>query len=577
MADEIPLTDEEKKAKQEEELLRAASRWTKRAKHQFGFELSDNNYPYEVQTSGQGRNKLAVFNYSAEYFRRKKSSNAGLNSIAGGNIPSDMATEATFGSPHANPDGSSPKPIVCALNKGKGTKIKPYKILNLSPNDIQPYPCQCGLNPEWTENGCDGKLADPAYFIKYGGRCVKFNPPLPGSNEPIMVGITKAGSVDCPVDTSWTFEAGERHKPNFMYLPAHQSSCSKHPRAQGFANEDNYDCLKKNLMNSGGVNPNDRTEGFQQTQAPCCDTFGNCMIYNLTLFVATQRSTIYTGTPEVKDPKTGLPYQIGEYIKYGPPFFMPICHDVMGNGASDFMGFSCNTLLNPPESKTSGFPLSAEMLKLECDSSKVGDTWVSGKKCDFGWLKRFNPNPSLCPAKPELSEVKAQLGDLADDYDDIMQYVQRYPSWFTRTYHAEGNTDCACTAKGWVTVAGHKDCVHCSYMVVLPPKPPSGPTPPGGIIPPPTTGPGGGFIYKGVNTEKCTEHTAGPKAICSCIWNDEVEVPDLGTYDNKLYVSTLSFPSYKFGNGTKLEIGDNGEVRDVGCGQEVILNCNDIS
>ena len=565
MADEIPLTDEEKKAKQEEELLRAASRWTKRAKHQFGFELSDNNYPYEVQTSGQGRNKLAVFNYSAEYFRRKKSSNAGLNSIAGGNIPSDMVTEATFGSPHANPDGSSPKPIVCALNKGKGTKIKPYKILNLSPNDIQPYPCQCGLNPEWTENGCDGKLADPAYFIKYGGRCVKFNPPLPGSNEPIMVGITKAGSVDCPVDTSWTFEAGERHKPNFMYLPAHQSSCSKHPRAQGFANEDNYDCLKKNLMNSGGVNPNDRTEGFQQTQAPCCDTFGNCMIYNLKQFKVDQA--------EYFDKDKGAT------VKYGPLQFVPICHDVMGGGAKDFMGFSCNTLLNPEPMRTSGFALSAETLKMECKSFKVGDTWVSGRKCDFGWLQRFNGSNegAGCPTKPELAEVKAALGDLADDYEDLLQYVSIMGSWFTRTYQAEGNTDCACTAKGWVTYNGSTDCRHCQYQIILPPAPTTQPTPPGGIIPPPTTGPGGGFINKSMYTEKCLDpKVTSPKAICSCIWNDEKEVKGWGVMD-KMYVTTLTNPSYRFGNGTKLEIGDSGEVRDVGCGQEVILNCNDIS
>ena len=545
--------------------LRTDGFHARRSKFQFAFESTDNQHPYsDIQLNGLGK-KVAVFNYSSEYFRRKKSGNGGLNSIAGGNIPSDMYTEATFGSPNANPDGSTPKPIVCALNRGTGSRIKSFNTLNLSPNDIQPYPCQCGINPEWTANSCDSKLKDITYFLKYGGRCVKFNPPLPGTTEPVMVGITKAGSADCPVDTSWTFEAGRRHKPNFMYLPVHQCSCSEHPRAAGFANEDNYDCLKKNLLNSGGVNPNDRSEGYQETQAPCCDTFGNCMIKNLKHFKVDQAEYFDAGK--------------GATIKYGPLQFVPICHDVYGYGASDFMGFSCNTDLNPPASRTSGFPLTAEMLQMECKSIKVDNVWVSTRKCDFGWLKQFygSDEGAGCPPKPELAQVKAALGDLAGDYDDLLQYVHLYGSWFTRTYQAGGNTDCACTAKGWVTYSGSTDCRHCQYQILLPALPITQPPPPGGIAPPPIVPPGGGFIYKSMYTQKCLDpKVTSPKAICSCIWNDEFAIKGFGVMD-KMYVTTLTNPSYRFSNGTKLEIGDNGEVRDVGCGQEVILNCNDIS
>jgi len=560
MPDPAP-TNKPPEVTDEQKILRSQGINAKRAKYQFAFGSSDELNPYDMQASGLGK-KVAVFNYSKQYFRRKLATSDGLNSIAGGNIPSDMVESASFGSTATNADGSPIKPVVCSLNKGKGAKLQSFKTLNLSPNDIQPYPCQCGLNPEWTENGCDAKLANQSYFLKYGGRCVKFLPPLPGSKEPIMVGITKAGSADCPKDTTWTFESGRRHKPNFMYLPTYQPSCSSHPRAAGFANEDNYDCLKKNLMNSGGVNPNDRSEGYQPTQAPCCDTFGSCMIRNLNHFIVDQAVYVEPG--------------VGTF-PYGPPQFKPICHDPYGGGSTDFMGFSCNTLLNPPPERNSGFPLSAEMLKMECKSTKVDGQWITGDNCSFGWLKQFyGTEESPCPEKPELSEVKKQLGDLANDYDDIMQYVHRYGGWYTRTYQAGGNTDCACTAKGWVTYTGSIDCRHCSYKVSLPAKPPSSPpTPPGGIIPPPVGG--GPNIEKSMYVEKCLDpKVSSPKAICSCIWNDELEIKGYGL-NNKMYVSTLTNPSYRFSNGTKLEIGDSGEVRDVGCGQEVVLNCNDIS
>ena len=526
----------------EQKLLRNKSSNAKRARHQFAFELQDNSYPYDIQVNGVGK-KIAVFNYSPEYFRRKKSNGGGLNSIAGGNIPSDMITEGTFSSPNANPDGSSPKPIVCSLNKGTGARIKSFNTLNLSPNDIQPYPCQCGINPEWTANGCDSKLADPEYVEKYGGRCVKLNPPAPGTDgKPVEVGITRAGSADCPMDNSWTFEAGKRHKPNFMYLPAHQCSCSKHPRAAGFANEDNYDCLKKNLTNSGAVNAN--------AQAPCCDTFGNCMINKLTPFKVTQASYVTSD---------------GEVIFYGPLRFEPDClNDPNGGGAKTFMGFSCNMLLNPLPSKTSGFPLDAVQLKQECSSSD---------KCSFGFLYFFDTQSSLCPEKPELKDIPADI--IAKYGNDILQYINSYPGRYSRTYLAGGNTNCDCTAKGYVTYSGSKDCRYCNYAFFPPNNPNPQPTPPGGIAPPPTFGPPPTPISIGPII-KCTEKTASPKAICGCIWNDELEVKGYGV-SNKLYVSTLTNPSYRFGNGTKLEIGDSGEVRDVGCGQEVILNCNDIN
>lgn len=123
-----------------------------------------------------------------------------------------MAGSASYAAP---PTTDDPHPVIsCTLNKGTAGRLEAVTAINLSPNRIAEVPTPCV----------------PAPY------------PLPEINP----------------------EEGKEQKPNFMYMPMYQYSCSSHPRSAGLAHEDNYDCLKKS-MNAGNA------EGF------CCAAAAGCM------------------------------------------------------------------------------------------------------------------------------------------------------------------------------------------------------------------------------------------------------------------------------------------------------------
>lgn len=191
---------------------------TLRSKNDFDFESDDSNLPYIVEKVLVGTQRVAAFNYSSEYFRKKQSSDKGMYRIIGGNIPSDMSSSHGF----IFEEGS----LSCDLNKGTGKPDRPLPVLNLTPNRIfdaiaTPYHCQ----PENT---------------------IVRSPVLPPINK----------------------EVGKDQKANHMYIPVYQHSCSDHPRAKGFAHEDSYSCLRR--FNSQ-PSPGWRKQKFK------CESAAGCM------------------------------------------------------------------------------------------------------------------------------------------------------------------------------------------------------------------------------------------------------------------------------------------------------------
>lgn len=185
-----------------------------RSKNNFDFESDDQNFRYTIDTFDIGSKRITAFNYSPEYFRRKKASSSGMFQVFGGNIPSDMADTNTFN--YKNSSSTPPPPLVCNLNKGTAEKIRPIKVLNLSPNYLGQ-----------TLDDCETPKVNPE--------------------------INK--------------ELGINQKPNTMYLGTYQPSCSTHPRASGYAHEDNYECLS----NYRGLSvPNFR-------YGTCCDDLLLCV------------------------------------------------------------------------------------------------------------------------------------------------------------------------------------------------------------------------------------------------------------------------------------------------------------
>ena len=87
-------------------------------------------------------------------------------------------------------------------------------------------------------------------------------------------------------------ELAKQQKPNHMYLGVYQPSCSTHPRAEGYAHEDNYQCLT-NFRGMASVGSN---------FGSCCDTFLNC-VTNATIF----RKTTYTANGYVEYNTQQLP------------------------------------------------------------------------------------------------------------------------------------------------------------------------------------------------------------------------------------------------------------------------------
>lgn len=170
-----------------------------RSKDGFDFEEDDSKYPYKIDTFDIGSKRTTVFNYSSRYFRKKVGNGNGLYQVIGGNIPSDMTTEYSFN--FGNNTSSPPPTLVCNLNKGTADKIKSSKSINLTPSYISHYRVS-----EYPLEKPGTKRSEPNYINR---------------------------------------EIGNLNKPNFMYLPVFQNSCSTHPRASGYAHDDiNGVCLK---------------------------------------------------------------------------------------------------------------------------------------------------------------------------------------------------------------------------------------------------------------------------------------------------------------------------------------------
>jgi hypothetical protein len=194
-----------------------------RTQNQFSYESDDTKFPYVVDKYDISQRRIAVFNYSPEYFRKKESSTSGLYQIYGGNIPDDMNGSRSW--QFKNRSATPPSPLVCTLNQGPAKRLMQFDVLNLNPNRITRYP------PE-----CDETL-----------------PPL----EPIQQ------------------EVGKDQKPNHLYLPTWQPSASTHPRATGYAHEDNYDCLTYYK----GLTDLNYNWGY------CCQDLINC-VNGLTVYTA---------------------------------------------------------------------------------------------------------------------------------------------------------------------------------------------------------------------------------------------------------------------------------------------------
>lgn len=464
----------------------------RRAKHSFSFESIDNKFPYEIQESGLVK-KMSVFNYSPTYFRKKQANSEGLYRVDGGNIPDDLKGQITVTPIDLSNGKNPPPPIICNLNGGSAKKSNAIKLHNLSPNDIQDFPVIC-----------DEDNTDP----------VEIN-----------------------------YEKGGNHKPNFMYMPTHQCSCSDNPRAEGYANEDNYNCLRYTKFGAGDVD------------SRCCQFFCGCFANGLIAFEYQELpNPDFTGTPGQAQYDDN-----GNFIPEKFTTFSPICQHELSTG------FCCD------KSWTDAYM--DDDIKILFDSRIQEE--CQGNICNFGWYYLTTGtkyNLCVCPGlgkdengddDPNFkfeSSVQEKLDALKNATGIEYKASDFYPysSAFTRTYEASGNTNCGCSGKGGsVVMAGSKDCKSCSY--VLP------------ITMMPINGYNGGIIT--VPTKKCTSKSGDPKTICGCVFTDEVDFGECG----KIYITTMTFPSYIFPNGSILEIGDNGAVIARGCGDEFVYSCNDIS
>lgn len=161
-----------------------------------------------------------------------------------------------------------------------------------------------------------------------------------------------------------------------------------------------------------------------------------------------------------------------------------------------------------------------------------------GNRCHFGFYL-------------EASEVGISPQSVCEEIDGY------YPmqAWYTITYQAGGNTDCGCAGfGGTVTLGSILECTKCSYMGTSfdPTNPFSAPT--------------------SLDKENCTSSTSNGAAICEIIFNRKVNI---GGKD--IYFSTLSTPSFKFPDGQRLELTTGGQLRSVGCGKNILLDCNDVN
>lgn len=487
----------------------------KRTKHSFSFESFDNYTPYKIQESGIAK-KTSVFSYSTEYFRKKQSSQNALYFVAGGNIPYNMTKSRSFTPVDLSNGKNIPPPIVCSLNTGSAHPIGIAKVFNLSPNKIPEEPCVCKRNPQYDALVQSGACVD-------GSECIQEITNPDGSTS--SVSIPPEIYTDCTQSSEVIPEKGIDQKPNFLYFPTYQPSCSTHPRAAGYAHEDYYDTLKKNVFGAGN------------NDSRCCDYFCACLGSSLTTyFLRKYPNPNFTGKP-------------GETIK-----------DASGNVIPEyFLEFqsSCG-----PETTTF------------CCGENWRNDYRCTNYCDTGWY--FSPgdgvyNLKICPPLNQNSD-----GSTNDDYEfpsDVQSLITElsaisgkeytpedfYPqsAYFSRTFLLSGNTNCGCGGQGGVVYySGTMDCGDCTYFL------------PDSMYMP---GWNGGIIT--IHSRKCESKSQDPKTVCGCIFNEEI---DFGAGD-KIYLTTLTYPSFRFPTGSILEIGTDGEIRARGCGDEFIYDCNDIN
>lgn len=453
----------------------------RRSKHQFSFEEIDNDFPYKIQKELGVSNtkKISVFNYSPTYFRKKVGTAPnGTYLLMGGNIPEDMETSHVFDPAPTLDDRDIPiPPLVCVLNVGNADRIKSFKIHNLSPNNLTPKPCGCIINPDWTANNCDANLLDPDYIEKYGGVCVKLVIGEDGKEQ--AIGIVK--SIPEPCDPPQIqFEAGVNQKPNTLYLPTYQHSNSTHPRAQGYAHEDNYNCLKLYNTPTG--------------QGVCCDSFAGSLGTSIAIEKTRADGTTY-------------------YNVATAPYIYCLNNNVIPKG-----------------------PLSRDNLKYFCDGEK---------NCDGG------------PAYQGYARTKERkCVDYDKEEDPITKIVIKcrvVENWMIRKFHVSGNQDCGCTGRGGaIYISGHTDYNWCQFEC--------GFKQPGGIK---------------IENIIETEETIYPEPInwCDNTYNDII----FSTENEKTYIwSGFGSPAFEFANFKNIEMDAGGGLRSVGCGDEVIYECNDI-
>jgi hypothetical protein len=446
-----------------------------RGKNSFDFESSDDKFPYgRLDGIEVGSRKFVLFNYSVDYYRKKQGNGSGLYFIAGGNIPKNMASSVSVSGYVIGIN--QPKILTCPTNSGTAgplgriPELPPSSVINLSPNNLIEVPTVC-------------------------------DSPWPPEKE-IM------------------YEKAKQQKPNFMYFPAYQPSCSTHPRARGYAHEDNYDALKKEFgegayapdLSFGGTNP-----------FTCCDFF--CPenaggIQNPDVGVMPRFRGFVLNTGEIwNDGNNGLLYSSG--------CFIPLPGDdkpIIGGGAlTMFVGSIC-------------------CKNNASDTAVIGEECASNTGCNFGF-------------GVSAGRTTGRLGGMCPSYTGGRgQLIEATMGTVSVVYQLSGNTDCGCTGRGGtVSLNGRIECTTCTYQDF--------------------TG-GGGGSTPNVVKKKCAPAPliGGSGIICSSIWNDKVNVAGIDVY----VTTTGGWPSFKYPNGQGIELDDSGAVVSVGCSPKP-RTCNDLN
>jgi hypothetical protein len=438
------------------------NRDTYRSKNGFNFESDDSKFPYDGYQF-YGTKKAAIFNYSNEVFRRKKASGAeGLYLIDGGNIPSDMAGSASYASP---PDSEHPYPTVsCDLNKGTAGRLESVTAINLSPNRL----------PE---------TATPCVAPKY---------PLPDINP----------------------EEGKDQKPNFMYMPMYQYSCSKHPRAAGLAHEDNYDCLKKPMTagNAGGF---------------CCAAAAECML--------------------------GVQFFKKTVDLNGKPGFQQLNREPFFQFVSCLGPFGGSSVGLPPDITKESF------YREECNyqaSCKSGYSYGFAGTGDIG--KVDGPTGAGC----------------ANEKDGDTAWLP-YAFGVTRLYNISGNTECnSCKAPGGIVyINGYTDCFYCEQkcwklndqgFAIAPCVQSDGTATPR-------------RIKKKCNEATTSGGSGGTTGsqFCACNFTDTI---DFGGTTGTVYATSFQYPTYMFSNWAPIGLsGAGGTLASTSCNGEFVYSCDEIS